>query len=167
MTDLFLGQRGEPAFELIDSGRRSGREQRGRTVAHVVMGASFGDAGGQSQNGLSTIQCRLQCAGDHGIDPGIVDRPWCSGARHSEQSLQALPGGKPTAPLQDRLRRDSTQRRHLLVVPAVSARKHHLRTHVQGYAVLRRRAPASSCSRFASFSTICDFGLPPIASPRC
>ena len=66
MTDLLLGQGGEPAFELIDSGSGSGREQRGRAVAHVVMGASFGDAGGQWQNGLSTIQYRLQCAGNHG-----------------------------------------------------------------------------------------------------
>lgn len=107
MTDLLLGQGGEPAFELIDSGSGSGREQRGRAVAHVVMGASFGDAGGQWQNGLSTIQYRLQGAGNHGIDPGIVDRPWCSGARRSEQTLQALLGGKPIVPLQDRLRRDS------------------------------------------------------------
>jgi hypothetical protein len=167
VTDLLLGQDGEAEFELIDSGSGSGREQRGRAVAHVVMGASFGDAGGQWQNGLSTIQYRLQCAGNRGIDPGIVDRPWGSGARRSEQTLQALLGGNPIAPLQGRLRRDSKWRGHLLVFPAVSARKHHLRTHVQGYAVLRRRAPASSCSRSASFSAICDFGLPPIASPRC
>lgn len=99
MSDLSLGQGREPAFELIDSGSGSGREERGRAMAHVVMGASFGDAGGQWQNGLSTIQCRLQCAGNYGIEPGIVNRPRYSGARRIGQTLQAFLGGKPIAPL--------------------------------------------------------------------
>jgi hypothetical protein len=200
----------------LAAGDVEGSEQRGRAVAHVVMSASFGNAGGQRQDGLSTIQRldltllidtqnhrpnrriqvqphdvahlldkqwvggelegllavglqtkgtpnpsdrrlrhahfaghvarapvrgvlrhRLQCPGYHGIDLGIVNRPRRSRARRIEQTIQTLLG-KPIAPLRDRLRRYSKPRRHLLVVPAVSAGKHHLRTHGQG---LRRLAP--------------------------